>query len=88
MRKLLPILFLLFTQLSLYGQVPPDTDLCHWVNAGPDQNTCGGQAVTLTATFADMKQPIPTQWAIFHTTHLTLLPGQISWWTLTIFGRV
>ncbi len=56
MRKLLPILFLFFSQLTLFAQVPPDADLCHWVNAGPDQNTCGGQAVTLTATFADMKQ--------------------------------
>ncbi|OWY20584.1 hypothetical protein C7N43_08065, partial [Sphingobacteriales bacterium UPWRP_1] len=37
------------------GPVPTDQDLCHWVDAGPDQNTCGGIPVTLTADFADMR---------------------------------
>jgi len=56
MRKLLPALVLFFLHFSIYAQVPPDTDLCHWVDAGPDQTTCGGQAVTLTATFANMRE--------------------------------
>ncbi len=58
---------LFFTVMGIWvnAQTPNDQQLCPFVDAGPDVNTCGGQQVTLTATFADIRQP--TTYAVGNT---------------------